>query len=646
MSNRLRTIRLLRWILSIVLVATGLSVVWAWGQVSRLAEPQVGEVTSLPTAVYAAWQPADVDEVSLFRSTDGGATWQSLPLPGESVPLAWADDGRNRVAVALADGSVLESEDQGETWAVGAVGLPVLSLAWSPAGDLYLGTEGQGIHRLAADGDLAVLPGIQGELAQASVQHMALSGGRLFATTPTVLFYTDISEIENGIPIDWTKSMPIPGMISALAVSGPELVFVGTETVGVYRSTDAGQTWQPATDGLGLAAGQMVKITALRADPQEPGLLYAAVSYVLGSTQVYLSPEGVFSTLDSGDSWQRLAGPTFPDAVQSLSLVVDVERPLYVQAVTADGLQEYEPDVVAALAALNSDDPQLRVMAARTLGLARSKEAGHALLAALTDPEPAVSLAAANALGRIADPETASALLTTLEHPDEQVRLGAARALGIMGVEGAVEPLRTMLLNGRGASVTVAAEALGQIGSPAATDALLVALSDRSVTSRRHAALAALEGMGDEAVPALARMLGSKDGYDRRNAAQALGWVRSPLATPELVELLDDQNDAVREQAVWALGQVGDPAARPALERLQSRDPSAAVQSAAESALVRIGQQPHATVPWPASWAPTLNRLQPVRWFILVLSLVGAAWLALRNTRLSPVPVIPRQGRP
>ncbi len=628
MSKTRKGTLILRWSLSLLLIGVGVSTTWAWGRVARLAEPQTIGIEQA-RSLYAAWQPKESGQVLLFRSEDEGSTWQAPALPSGGNPVVWADDGGQRLAVALEDGSLLCSADRGDSWPVVVEGLRVLSLVWGRAGDLYLGTDGQGLYRLATDGTLTALAAVPRELASAAVQHLAWVDGRLFAATPTALFYTD-----NGGGL-WAKSLPVPDRVTALVATDRQTVYVGTATTGIYKSTDAGQSWQPALDGLGLAAGQMVRVTALRADPGEPGVLYAAVDHLLGSTQVHASAAGTFATLDGGASWLPLIGPTFPEARHASNLVVAPHRPLYVQAVTAGGLQGYGPDLAGALAALQGGEHRAQVAAARVLGLARAREAGKALLLALGSPDPAVSLAAAEALGRLNDPATVSGLLLALEHPQEQVRLAAIRALGLMGVEGAVEPLRAIFLRGEGSTVSVAGQALARIGSPAAIDALLTALADPTPTARWHAALASLESLGEPAVPSLIARLDSQEATARRNAAQALGWIGSPAATRALVEALRDRDAAVREQAAWALGEIGDPAARAALERVQARDASVQVRAAARWAAARLREQPAAASLWPANLAATLNRLQAMRWLILGASLAGAAWLMVGNRQRS-----------
>jgi HEAT repeat protein len=627
-----KTVRITRRILGVLVLMVGLSTTWAWGEVARLAEPAAVHEEQEAVALYAAWQPAGTGRVTLFRSTDGAATWQRLALPSEADPTTWADDGGRRVAVAMTDGSLLRSRDQGNSWTVAGEGLSVLSLVWDHDGSLYLGTDGQGVHRLADDGTPIDISAAQEGLAAARVVSLAMVENRLFAATPDTLFYTD--DMAGGAA--WTEvhtaahgsPLPAPEWVTAIAATDLWTVYAGTANSGVFKTTDAGQTWQPASSGLGLTAGQMVRVNALRADATEPGLLYTAVDHVVGNTHAHASAAGAFVTLDGGASWQPLAGPTFPEAAHASSLVIAPGKSLYVQAVVADGLQAYGPDVVGLLAGLENNDPEIRASAARQLGLAQPLGVWNELLAALDDANPAVSQAAAGALGRINDPAAVGGLLVAIGHPQEQVRLGAAQALGMMRVEAAVEPLRSMLLLGEGAEIGVAGEALGHIGSPPAVEALLVALADPVPTARWHVAMAALERMGEPAVEPLVAMLNGEDTIARHNAAQALGWVGSQSATKALVGTLETDSDAaVRGQAAWALGEIADPAARRALEQAQLRDAVVEVRREAAWSLASVPEQPSPATRWPASWALTLSRLQAARWLTLALSLVAAAWL-------------------
>jgi len=200
-----------------------------------------------------------------------------------------------------------------------------------------------------------------------------------------------------------------------------------------------------------------------------------------------------------------------------------------------------------------------------------------------------------------------------------------------MGVEAAVKPLRTMLFQGSGTEATIAGQALGRIGSRDAIDALTAALEEPVPTSRWHAAMAGLEAAGPAAVRPLADLLDSRDVYVRRNAAEALGWIGVPDATPALVDALRDRDEVVRSKAAWSLGIIGDAAAERALLRVSASDPSQEVREQAGRALTLLeaGPTQQASRSWYVDWAPLLNRLEPMRWMLLALSLAAAAWLMI-----------------
>lgn len=67
--------------------------------------------------------------------------------------------------------------------------------------------------------------------------------------------------------------------------SGPRRVYAASEA-GLYRSDDAGQTWEQADRGLPEGG-----VRALALDPREPRRLYAAAS----GASLYLSEDGATS---------------------------------------------------------------------------------------------------------------------------------------------------------------------------------------------------------------------------------------------------------------------------------------------------------------------------------------------------------------
>lgn len=99
------------------------------------------------------------------------------------------------------------------------------------------------------------------------------------------------------------------GSVGAIAVadSDPNVVYVGTGTaclrtnvspgVGMYRSSDGGKTWAHA--GL-RDAGQIGRV---RIHPTNPDLVYAAV---LGNVFAPTPARGVFRSKDGGKSWEKV----------------------------------------------------------------------------------------------------------------------------------------------------------------------------------------------------------------------------------------------------------------------------------------------------------------------------------------------------
>src|SRR5438874_455639 len=97
--------------------------------------------------------------------------------------------------------------------------------------------------------------------------------------------------------------------IGALAISpsDPKIIYAGSGEGlqrpdlsvgdGIYKSTDAGETWQH----LGLRDGQQVP--AIIVDPKDPNRVFAAV---LGHPYGPNTERGVYRSTDGGQNWQRV----------------------------------------------------------------------------------------------------------------------------------------------------------------------------------------------------------------------------------------------------------------------------------------------------------------------------------------------------
>jgi photosystem II stability/assembly factor-like uncharacterized protein len=125
------------------------------------------------------------------------------------------------------------------------------------------------------------------------------------------------------------------GSIGAVAVSpsDPNVIYVGggEKTVrgnvshgwGMWKSTDAGATWKP----IGLTDSH--HIPRIRIHPQNPDLVYAAV---LGHLYGPSEQRGVFRSKDGGATWQRVL---FVNAdAGAVDLILDPNNPRIIYATT------------------------------------------------------------------------------------------------------------------------------------------------------------------------------------------------------------------------------------------------------------------------------------------------------------------------
>jgi photosystem II stability/assembly factor-like uncharacterized protein len=213
------------------------------------------------------------------------------------------------------------------------------------------------------------------------------------------------------------------GSIGAIAVapSDPNVIYVASGEGlqrpdlsvgnGIYKSTDAGQTWTH----LGLREGQ--QIPALAVDPRDPNRLFAAV---LGHPYGPNEQRGVFASTDGGQNWQKILyvdentgasdiamDPSNPDVLYA-SLWEAREGPWEFGNTYAgkhggifkstDGgktwhkLTQGLPEVDQAYVAIAPSDPHrlyATVAAGREVGIYRSDDAGENWHRATTDPRPA-----------------------------------------------------------------------------------------------------------------------------------------------------------------------------------------------------------------------------------------------------------------
>lgn len=143
------------------------------------------------------------------------------------------------------------------------------------------------------------------------------TGGGVWKTTDGGISWKNISD-------NYFACAPIGAV--EVAPSDNNVVYVGTGSAairgnvtigcGMYKSTDAGNSWKP----IGLdKAGQIGRIAI---HPQNPDLVYAAA---LGNPFAKNKERGVFRSKDGGKSWEKVL--FLNDSTGCVDLVIDVKNP-------------------------------------------------------------------------------------------------------------------------------------------------------------------------------------------------------------------------------------------------------------------------------------------------------------------------------
>ncbi len=125
----------------------------------------------------------------------------------------------------------------------------------------------------------------------------------------------------------------LTGSVGAIAVapSDPNVIYVGMGEAairgvmtshgdGVYKSTDAGETWEHI--GLGKAR----QISRIAVHPDDPDVAFVGVQ---GSPYAPTEERGVYRTRDGGSSWERILFVDSSSGVSSLSMDPNNPRVLY-----------------------------------------------------------------------------------------------------------------------------------------------------------------------------------------------------------------------------------------------------------------------------------------------------------------------------
>ncbi|MEO0737782.1 MAG: YCF48-related protein [Cyanobacteria bacterium J06649_12] len=259
----------------------------------------------------------------LYRSIQGGQQWREIETLARGVVVAmdvspnYAEDGT--LALTTYVGKIMMSNDEGKTWELTMNGVEVprlngnfepsyqdprrfFDMAFSPdyASDKTLFTSGLwtkflrstngarswSLHSLSREArGLTLL--LSPEFGSDKTLFIGNQAGVMFRSTNGGKTLNQVAKLP------WERGNDSPSMVISPGFAQDRTLYTVAET-GVYKSTDAGESWQSTTENTPIA---------------EAWNLHIAISpnYVQDSTLYVSSYDGLFKSSDAGGSWEPVA---------------------------------------------------------------------------------------------------------------------------------------------------------------------------------------------------------------------------------------------------------------------------------------------------------------------------------------------------
>ena len=285
-----------------------------WEPVNDL---RAGSFTSIkiapsnPDVIYAG---VDSNDMSLYKSEDGGATWRLAHITGHTMSVTVSPNDADLVVYSILEGPMQRTTDGGSSWNPVDTGDTVVrrveatnmganlftTVVFAPDNEniAYSATV-SGMHRSGTDrGPVSIYVSRDGGAKWKVAGTCETCGGVITmavqpgdsnvvwaATNNGVQVSRDGGKTWSGNLIErYTRNSHSYGI--ALRPGDPDTILLASAESGMFRSTDGGATWTQANTGLATQELHQVTFATSNSD----------VAYVA-------THEGVYRSDDAGQTW-------------------------------------------------------------------------------------------------------------------------------------------------------------------------------------------------------------------------------------------------------------------------------------------------------------------------------------------------------
>jgi len=253
---------------------------------------------------YGKYDSSAVSRLCFFKSSDGGTKWSVKHLKIATTDLtcsknSWAVDRSTYQNLFIAshtnnESFLFKSTDSGETWSDLNISSGITSgnhircLTNDQNGSIFMCVDSAGIYKSSDLGET---------WEHCSSKPDNLQVLKIYEEGDSILFGSVSDTIHTSMDggITWTPSQGklSGGIIEAFVLHSPTDISVGNE-FGVFRSTNAGETWIKKSSGMEVD----INVRSFDVSQSNPGILYAS----FGNWFLY----NLYKSSDTGRSWRKI----------------------------------------------------------------------------------------------------------------------------------------------------------------------------------------------------------------------------------------------------------------------------------------------------------------------------------------------------